>query len=240
MRQRLDELVRWLERGKPLDPVAGSLARAVRQVTSEPVLERLLSGAWLGHPVHPPLTDVPVGMFVGAAVLDVLPGGWSHRSADVLIGTGLLTALPTAVTGLNDFAEKTSGGSRRVAMVHALTNSAAAGLYAWSLFKRLKGQRVRGVTLSFLGLGTLTFGAYLGGHLTYRQAVGVDEAGPDGRARTTQSTPAGPRGVVREAPGETAHERVRDLTREPSTDATVTGPSGTGMRQPPPRWSAQS
>lgn len=233
MRQRLEELVRWLERGKPLDPVAGSLARAVQQVTSEPTLKRLLSGAWLGHPVHPPLTDVPVGMFVGAAVLDVLPGGWSHRSADVLIAAGLVSALPTAVTGLNDFAEKTSGGSRRVAMVHAVTNTAAAGLYTWSLVKRLKGQRVRGVTLSFLGLGTLTFSAYLGGHLTYRDGVGVDEEGPGAQTETLESAPTGPRSVVGEAPRETAHERVRDLTRD-------VAPGSPGVRNmPPPSWSAQ-
>lgn len=173
MSHTLEGLIGRIERANRLDLVAERLAGAVGEAVSDPQVKSLLSGTWLGHPVHPMLTDVPITSFSLAALLDLLPGRWSRRPADALIATGLVATVPTALTGLNDWSD-TDGETRRVGLVHALANTVASFLYLWSLVKRLRRQRLRGRLLSLVGFGTLLTGGYLGGHLSYRRAVGVN------------------------------------------------------------------
>ncbi len=54
-----------------LDVPAQSIGKRVRQVLAQPKLKQAISGTWLGHPVHPPLTDVVIGSFLSASLLDV-------------------------------------------------------------------------------------------------------------------------------------------------------------------------
>lgn len=142
-------------------------------------LADLLHGTWLGHPLHPVLTDVTVGAWSLAGLYDVLaryrgvPG--ARHNADALTAVGLLSAMPTAVTGLMDFsAIKKNAASPGV--LHALLNTLAFGLYAGSWLARRRQQRDRAEALSFLGLLALTGGAWVGGHLVYGEKVGVDHA----------------------------------------------------------------
>jgi nitrite reductase/ring-hydroxylating ferredoxin subunit len=132
----------------------------------------LLSGTWQGHPLHPVLTDVTVGAWTSAAVLD-LAGRERRRGADTLVGIGVLSAIPTAVTGWSDWADVT-GETRRVGVAHAVGNAAATMLYGASWIARRSGSRKLGVALSFAGAGVATATAYLGGHLVYGKGVGVD------------------------------------------------------------------
>src|SRR5438874_10549185 len=86
-----------------LDAVAEPVQKAVRRlVRQESDLKDVLSGTWLGHPLHPPLTDVVIGAWTSALVLDVCDGG---DAADGLVAVGVLAALPTALAGLSDWAE---------------------------------------------------------------------------------------------------------------------------------------
>src|ERR671937_1857433 len=83
-----------------LDPVAEPLQKAVRAlVPQESGLKDLLSGTWLGHPLHPPLTDVVIGAWTSALLLDLLGGEDAEAAADRLVGAGVLAAVPTAAPG---------------------------------------------------------------------------------------------------------------------------------------------
>jgi nitrite reductase/ring-hydroxylating ferredoxin subunit/uncharacterized membrane protein len=164
-----------LEQFEALDRLAAPLQKGVRAVVpQESRLKDLLSGTWLGHPVHPPLTDVVLGAWTSALLLDVLGGKASEQAAERLVGAGVLAAVPTAAAGLSDAAEL-RGGTRRVAFVHALGNTTALTLHVLSWSARRRGDRTRGVALSALGYGVVTLSAWLGGHLSFRRGVGVNQ-----------------------------------------------------------------
>jgi nitrite reductase/ring-hydroxylating ferredoxin subunit len=122
------------------------------------------------------LVDLPVGAFVSAAVLDLLPG--RRRSATSLIALGVASAGPAAVAGWTDWSEMTKD-RRRVGLVHAASNFVAVGLYAGSLVARLRGDTGRGKALGFAGLSVAGLGAFLGGHLAYAQSGGANQAAPE-------------------------------------------------------------
>ena len=83
------------------------------------------------------------------------------------------SALPTAASGAADWSD-TNGRSRRVGLVHAVANSSALALYAWSWNARRQHRHARGVALGFVGATAATVGAFLGGHLLARRGIGVD------------------------------------------------------------------
>jgi len=141
----------------------------------------LLHGVWLGHPLHPALVQVPLGAWSSAAILDLLPA--HRRAATTLIAVGNASAVPTVLAGVNDWASL-SAEQRRVGLVHALANVVGTALYNASLYSRLAGRDKRGRTLAYLGLTAVTAGAYLGGHLAYKQGAGVNEGVPELRRMT--------------------------------------------------------
>jgi nitrite reductase/ring-hydroxylating ferredoxin subunit/uncharacterized membrane protein len=170
-----DSIADRIEGLELLDAVAQPLQKAVRAaVPQESELKDLLSGTWLGHPLHPPLTDVVVGSWASALLLDLLGGADAEPAADLLVATGVVAAVPTAAAGLSDWAEL-QGGSRRVGSVHAIGNTTALVLHALSLAARLRGERRRGVALSAAGLAVAGFSAWLGGHLSFSRGVGVNQ-----------------------------------------------------------------
>jgi nitrite reductase/ring-hydroxylating ferredoxin subunit/uncharacterized membrane protein len=171
-RETIAERIEELE---PLDAVSEPLQKAVRSaVPQESQLKDFLSGTWLGHPLHPPLTDVVIGAWTSALLLDLVGGKDGEEAADRLVAAGILAAVPTASAGLSDWAEL-RGGNRRVGIVHALGNTTALLLHTLSWFARRRGERARGITLSALGYGVTTFSAWLGGHLSFAKGVGVNQ-----------------------------------------------------------------
>jgi nitrite reductase/ring-hydroxylating ferredoxin subunit len=94
-------------------------------------------------------------------------------AADMLVGLGILSAIPTTATGLNDWSE-TIGEQQRVGAVHASANAVALSLYVASLAARRSGRRGTGKALGLAGLGALMVGGYLGGHLSFTRAVNVN------------------------------------------------------------------
>jgi uncharacterized membrane protein len=165
-----------------LDTPATALSAVADRLIPEGPVRRILRGSWLGHPFHPAATDVPIGAWLSASVLDLLGGERSHRAADGLVAFGVATALPTAASGLSDWSEIERAGPRRVGVVHALANSTALGLYGASLVARIRGDRPRGVLLGLAGLSAVSAGGFLGGHLAYGEAVGVSQEAVEGRA----------------------------------------------------------
>ncbi|MBX6383799.1 MAG: Rieske 2Fe-2S domain-containing protein [Microbispora sp.] len=130
-----------------------------------------LHGVWLGHPFHPLLTDIPIGAWTTALVLD-LRG--HERTARAAVGLGLAGALAAAVTGLNDW-QYTHDDARRVGLVHGTLNTIALGLYGWSWWQRGRGRHGRGRIAALLGYPVIAISGYLGGTLTYRHRIGADQ-----------------------------------------------------------------
>jgi len=170
----LRELPLQAEQIDSLDQVAGALARAVERAAPDgSSVNEALSGTALGHPLHPPLTDVVIGAWTSALALDWLGGKSARPAADWLVALGVLSALPTAAAGLNDWATL-DGPTRRLGLVHATTNVVATGLFATSWLARRAGRRFVGKSLALAGYGTVSVGAFLGGHLSFRRGAGVD------------------------------------------------------------------
>ena len=162
-----------LEGATVLDPVIDRIHSVIDAVLKPRALEDVLHGVPAGHPVHPALVLVPAGSWIGAGVLDLLPG--TSRAARALVGMGALSAAPAIVTGWADWA-RSRPAQRRVGIVHAAAQETATVLYAASWIARRTGHDRVGKAMSFTGLGLLTVGGYLGGHLGYRQAVGANHA----------------------------------------------------------------
>jgi nitrite reductase/ring-hydroxylating ferredoxin subunit len=179
----LRPLVDTVEQMSALDSVAKAYGKFVRDLWGRGAVKDAISGTWFGHPVHPPLTDVVTGSFLGVSLLDLLGG--DGKSSQRLLGVGLAAAVPTALTGANDWAdtEIADEAVRRVGLVHATANGSAVGLYAASLAARRHGARGRGVALALAGAGVMAVAGYLGGHMSYTRGVGPNQTafdpGPD-------------------------------------------------------------
>jgi uncharacterized membrane protein len=135
-------------------------------------LKQVLSGAWLGHALHPALTDLPIGFWTSAWTLDLVGGERSRDAARLLVGLGLLSAAPTAATGLSDLLD-TYGPARRIGLVHAACNTLAVASYAASWLARRDGRHRRGVAWGMAGAAAATAGGWLGGHLVFVRGAGV-------------------------------------------------------------------
>lgn len=163
-------LARRIERSRALDGAVRALRPAAQALLADPVRRNLLHGTWMGHALHPLLTDLPIGFWTSATVLDLVGGRQSRPAATLLVGLGVLSAVPTAVTGLSEWG---AAGHReqRVGVVHAAANSVALVLYTGSFRARRRNRHLRGVLLATAGTAATTVGGYLGGHLTSARKV---------------------------------------------------------------------
>jgi len=156
----------FLEEETGLDGAVDALRNLADNALPEGPVRDALEGSWLGHPAHPLATDLVIGFWTSAFVLDLLPVKRLRAASDVFVAMGLVSAVPTVATGLADWA-KLDRPKQRVGVVHAASNAVGAGLYALSLANRVRGRRARGIVLSTLGATALTVGGYLGGHLAF-------------------------------------------------------------------------
>lgn len=124
----------------------------------------------LGHSVHPLLTDVTLGCWLSASILDVAGGSVSRRGAALLVGIGVVASGPTALAGTGDWAEM-SGTERRIGAVHALGTDAATFLLLGSLIARIRGRYVAGTRLALAGNLVMAGAGLLGGHLALNRGT---------------------------------------------------------------------
>jgi nitrite reductase/ring-hydroxylating ferredoxin subunit/uncharacterized membrane protein len=169
----LDAATDRLERAQGLDAPAGAVKKVVDAALSRAGVRDALHGVWLGHPVHPLLVVAPLGGWLSATVLDLLPG--ERRAARTLVGLGTLAAVPAAVTGWADWSQL-HPQQQRVGLVHAAGNGVAVALQAASWRARRRGAHGRGVGLSLAAMVAGGVAGWLGGHLAYRQAAGANHA----------------------------------------------------------------
>jgi uncharacterized membrane protein len=155
-----------LETDDRIDPIATKVRAVAKRFAREPQ-GPWLQGAWLGHVLHPLMTDLPIGFWTSAAVLDAIGGRAARPAAQRLIALGLLSVPPTVATGLADYAGIDDAPARRVGAVHAAGNAAVALCYLGSWNARRRGHQRRGVLWSLAGAGLATGTAYLGGHLAF-------------------------------------------------------------------------
>jgi len=162
-----------------LDGVAERLQPAVGQaVRGRPWLHNLLDGTWLGAPLHPALTDVPVGAWSAAFALDtvstVTGSTGARMAADGALAVGIVGAVPAALTGASDWQDLT-GESRRIATLHGLLNTAGLVLNIGSLAYRRQNQYGKGRALSALAFAISGTAAHLGGELSFSLGVRVNQ-----------------------------------------------------------------
>jgi nitrite reductase/ring-hydroxylating ferredoxin subunit/uncharacterized membrane protein len=172
----MEPLVNGIESAEILDQPAKLVSRAVRGVLSPGKLKDALSGTWLGHALHPMLTDVVIGSFLSASALDLVAGEGGQGASERLIMIGMAAYGPTAAAGASDWVDGESDDRvKRVGIVHAGGNLTALTLYTASLLARRRGAHIQGKLLAAAGASVLLVGGYLGGHLSLRRGIGVDE-----------------------------------------------------------------
>ncbi len=173
---RLRERVETMERAPSLDGPADALSAFARRAVPSGFVEAGLRGRWLGHSLHPLLTDFTEGAWIGASFLDLFGPPGSERAARRLLGFGLVTALGTYLSGLAELLGIDDERERRVAAVHTAAATAALVLYAASYAARVRGHR-RVASRLGVGAGLVAFAdGYVGGHLGHVRAVDVSRA----------------------------------------------------------------
>ena len=171
--EALSRLVAQLGEQSALDGVAGALRERVAGIIGSGPVKDALSGTWLGHAVHPMLTDLPIGFWTSAFTLDLIGGRRNRAAAQLLVGLGVLAAIPTAASGAADWSE-TAGKETRVGLVHAALNTSALACFTASWLARRRGHHRRGVLYGIAGSAAATGGGFLGGHLVQRFGLAVD------------------------------------------------------------------
>ena len=129
------------------------------------------------------LTDVPIGAWTAAETLDLLGGPRYESAANGLLGFGVLSSIPTAVTGLSELSDVVTGKDRALGALHALTNIGASTLFAASYLAGRRGRGPASKALSLAGFVAVLGGGFLGGHLSYRRGIGVDQTAFEARVR---------------------------------------------------------
>ena len=173
----------WLgNAGEAIQPAILNAFKAGGKAGNE--VKNFLHGKWLGHPLHPLITDIPIGAWTTAAILDTMElfGSDKYKTgADAAVTVGLAGAAGAAVTGLTDWTGTTQI-ERKAGLAHAILNVTATALYLTSaILRKNKKSRKTAISFSMLGYCITTASAYIGGNLVYNQQMGVNHAAePEG------------------------------------------------------------
>ena len=174
---------RFIDRQRWLEPVADFLQKVVGgfyKLLGAPGhgLKTFIHGTWLGHPLHPVITDIPLGAWTLAVLFDIIylfsrTTTWT-TAADLSIIIGVVAALAAAVTGYTDWNE-TIDRERRVGVAHGLINTLVLIIYVASLIVRGAGaNRGLGIVLALVGYALVISAAYLGGEMVFSIGTGVN------------------------------------------------------------------
>jgi nitrite reductase/ring-hydroxylating ferredoxin subunit/uncharacterized membrane protein len=191
------DLVVWLDRLGWLRTLSDQLTALLGPVRERHqdnlALELLHGGRWVGHPLHPALSDLPIGLWTGVMVLDAMDRDPAPRrgidAAGLLSAAGILAAGATALTGVTDWTVS-DDQDRRIGLLHGLLNTVALGLQGASLGTRMAGHRGTARALGAASLTVTAAAGYLGGHLVFTKGVMVNRVawatGPRRWARALQ------------------------------------------------------
>src|SRR5436309_4921036 len=185
LRHAIGEVV---ERQTWLDKLANPIQNALLAFFGQPgqptrKIKDMLNGTWLGHSLHPVLTDVPLGAWSSTMLLDL---AWLNnedvgigRGSDLALALGIFGATGAAVTGVTDWSDL-DGTDRRVGFLHGLLNGTILLTNIAALVMRLSGKRRAGIYLSTAGYAVSLFSAYLGGELVFAKGIAVNHVAWEG------------------------------------------------------------
>jgi uncharacterized membrane protein len=186
----LRRAIERIEQLRAVDPIATWARRRVKPV-SEGQVGDVLTGQWLGHALHPLLTDFPMGCWIGSAVLDLAGGKASRGASTRLVAAGLAMVPVTAATGMADWSTVRDRPAQRVGLVHGVGNVLVTLCYLRSWRRRHQGHHLHGVAWGFTGGALAMVTGYLGGHLSFNLGTGVEDRGLRLDARWTTPSPNG-------------------------------------------------
>jgi nitrite reductase/ring-hydroxylating ferredoxin subunit/uncharacterized membrane protein len=180
---------RFVEALPFLDRIAEGVQPKVQEAVDAggTTARNVLDGVWFEVPLHPVLTDVPIGSWTATLVFDgadAATGSKAMRNAaDASLAMGTLAAFGAAITGLSDW-RYLQGGSRRMGVAHGLLNTVGLLLSIVSLILRVTGRRNAGRLAFLAGYSISGTAAHLGGELSYHYGLRVDRnafqpTGPD-------------------------------------------------------------
>lgn len=159
-----------LEQNVGLDRLRAIYAVAAKPLDRWSGSELLRSGV-IGHALHPLLTDVPLGCWTAASVLDLRGRPEDRGASRRLVGVGLAAVGPTALTGLAEWS-RTGREAQRVGALHGALNVVATTLYLTSWVARGRRRHGLGMATALAGAAVAGASGYLGGHLTTARKVG--------------------------------------------------------------------
>ena len=177
-----NRIIDFVEKQEWLDTAADTVQKVVTSAyenagTAGQQVKDALHGTWMGHPLHPAITDVPIGAWTVAVVMDAMdeisPSKGLKQGADAAVAIGLAGAGAAVLTGLTDWSA-TDGRARNIGLAHGLLNIAATGLFAGSYWMRRGKKRAPARALGALGFVAALGSAWLGGKLVYSEQIGVD------------------------------------------------------------------
>jgi uncharacterized membrane protein len=147
------------------------------------MIERILQGEWLNHPLHPALVHIPVSMWIASVVFDLLglagiaDQAVMARLAFYAILLGLVVVLVAIPTGIADwFGIRKEKPAWTLGIFHMALNWIASLAFSVSLGMRSRQDSSidsLAVILSLVGVGILLVSAYLGGRMTYAYGISV-------------------------------------------------------------------
>ncbi|MQA63034.1 MAG: Rieske 2Fe-2S domain-containing protein [Actinophytocola sp.] len=178
--------VAWLQR--LTDRVMALLTSARARWVPGWILE-LLHGRWLGHSLHPALSDLPIGLWMSSLLLYVI--GLAHPAA-ILSVVGTVSAFGAAATGVADLSVA-EGHERRAGLLHGLLMSSALIIHTASAAAYyFAGSVPVAIVLAAIGVSITIGAAYLGGHLVFGYGTMVNHTswppGPVQWVRTVEET----------------------------------------------------
>ena len=133
-----------------------------------------------GHPIHPMLVTIPIGLWIFSLVADVValrssaPDTWTLVALYSLVG-GIVGALAAALPGLVDLLSLEDRAIKKTALIHMGLNLTIVALYVVNAWLRWDGTGPGGtpLILSVLAVAMLAVSGWLGGKMVYLAGVGV-------------------------------------------------------------------
>lgn len=159
------------------------------------MIKHFLQGRPFGHPLHPLLVHLPIGLFILSLLFDVAArwfnaGNVIVQAAFYTMALGVVMGLVAAVPGFADWSDiRTDRSGKSTATAHMTLNLLVIGGYALNLGLRF-GDLDAAVTgwlpliLSLVGVSLLAVSGYLGGLMVYEDGIAV------GRHRRKHDAPA--------------------------------------------------
>lgn len=144
-----------------------------------------------GHPIHPMLVTIPIGLWVFSLVADLValrsaqPQTWALVAFYALVG-GIIGALAAALPGLVDLLSLKDRTIKKTALVHMSINLAVVVLYLVNAWLRRGAGAIGGtpLLLSAIAIAMLLVSGWLGGKMAYLSGVGVSTEGTTPAERT--------------------------------------------------------